>query len=86
MMIAAHSSSKPCGNCRRHENVENHKTGFPHFHSALENSSEFPTASTRPDSERSASHAEQTKAKSLHGEYPIKGWHGVNLCRYSRMN
>ena len=26
------------------------------------------------------------KGKSLHGEYPIKGWHGVNQCRYLRMN
>ena len=29
----------PCGNCRRYENVENGKARFPHFHSALENSS-----------------------------------------------
>ena len=47
-------SAKPCGSCRRHENVENPKAGFPHFHSALENSpakkhaSEFPTAPTGP--------------------------------------
>jgi hypothetical protein len=28
----------------------------------------------------------KNKGKSLHGEYPIKGWHGVNLCRCSRLN
>jgi hypothetical protein len=46
--------AKPYGSCRLHENVENQKAGFPHFHSALENSppkkhgSEFPTAPTGP--------------------------------------
>jgi hypothetical protein len=48
------SECMPYGSCRRHENVENRKAGFPHFHSALENSPpekrgrEFPTASTGP--------------------------------------
>ncbi len=61
--------AKPCGICRRHENVENQKAGFPQFHSALENSPskeravEFPTAPTGPDPGPLSLEAEKQKEK-----------------------
>src|SRR5512137_98908 len=80
-------SARPYGSCRRHENVENPKAGFPHFHSALENSppkkrgSKFPTAPTGPTPGAvSVLGLEKLGLPSLRGEYPIEGWHGDNQC------
>lgn len=63
--------AKPYGNCRRHENVENPKAGFPHFHSALENSPpkkrgcEFPTVPTGPTTRVVSPRQSATSAVSI---------------------
>jgi hypothetical protein len=79
-------SAKPYGSCRRHENVENPKTGFPHFHSALENSPPKNTAASFPQLPQGLLLGPvsvlgfESQTPSLRGEYPIEGWHGDYQC------
>jgi hypothetical protein len=70
--------AKPYGSCRRYEIVENPKTGFPQFHSALENSQpikrggEFPTAPTGPTTGIPFPAGWESRFTSLRGEYRIE--------------
>jgi hypothetical protein len=74
-MIIDPISTTSCGSCRRCENMENHKTGFPHFHSALENLPLINPASSFPQLPQDP--ARRTVLIYLHGEYPVEVWHGV---------
>ena len=75
-MIIAPILTESCGSCRRYENVENHKTGFPHFHSALENFPPENPASSFPQLPQDPTR--RTFFIYLHGEYPVEVWHGVS--------
>lgn len=82
----AGSGVEPYGSCRRHENVENPKSGFPTFSQRLGKLSAAQNAATSfpqlPQGLRlGLFEGRFSKAKTSAVSDPIDVWHGDDQCR-----